>query len=165
MGNQQGSPVYPSCSGCRRSVSDGPPAPAAETTGPASSWPVGAAYSSDSTYETRHAHFNVRKCSISPCFSKCSEHFSPWVLCSQFFLRGEEFDAVFQLEERLLLRLVLHALMLVKILHTHTQLLENTPHSTVVSLWTWITTVCQNRLKKRTVYEFSAWMESKYLVI
>lgn len=46
--------------------------------------------------------------------------FSPWVLGSQFLLCGEKFNAVLQLEESLLLRLVLHALMLVKVLLPHT---------------------------------------------
>lgn len=48
------------------------------------------------------------------------QRFSPWVLGSQFLLRGEKFNAVLQLEESLLLRLVLHALMLVKVLLPHT---------------------------------------------
>jgi len=47
--------------------------------------------------------------------------FSPWVLCSQFLLRGEKFNAVFELEVRLLVRLVLHALVLVKVLLPDTQ--------------------------------------------
>lgn len=50
--NRQGNPACPSCSGYKRSVSGGPQAPAAETTGPASWWPAGAACSWDNTYRT-----------------------------------------------------------------------------------------------------------------
>lgn len=57
VGNLQESPVYPSYNGCRRSASDGPPAQVAGTTGQASWWPVGVAYSSDSTCECTHAWY------------------------------------------------------------------------------------------------------------
>ncbi len=74
--NQQGSPVCPSCNDCRRSVSDGPPAPAAETTGPASSSPVGAAYSSDSTCKTTW-EFHVSRCSWK-CVATCLCNLFVW---------------------------------------------------------------------------------------
>lgn len=40
----------------------------------------------------------------------------PWILCSQFFLGGEQLNAVLQLEKRLLLWFVFHTLVLVKVL-------------------------------------------------
>lgn len=51
----------------------------------------------------------------------CCNSFSPWVLRSQFLLRGKQFDAVLELEESLLLRLVLHALVFVNVLFSVTQ--------------------------------------------
>lgn len=50
---------------------------------------------------------------------KYQDSFSPWILRSQFLFSGEQLDAVLQLEEGLLLRLVLHALVFVKVLFSH----------------------------------------------
>lgn len=43
---------------------------------------------------------------------------SPWILCAQLFLGGEQLNAVLQLEKSLLLRFVVHALVLVKVLRS-----------------------------------------------
>lgn len=45
---------------------------------------------------------------------------SPRVVCAQLLFGGEELDAVLQLEEALLLRLVLHALVLLEVLGRNT---------------------------------------------
>lgn len=53
------------------------------------------------------------------CALKAASGFSsPRILCAQFFLGGEQLDAVLQLEESLLLRFVIHALVLVKVLRS-----------------------------------------------
>lgn len=45
---------------------------------------------------------------------------SPRVVCAQLLFGGEELDAVLQLEDALLLRLVLHALVLLEVLGRNT---------------------------------------------
>ena len=50
---------------------------------------------------------------------------SPGVLSPQLLLGGEELDAVLQLEEGLLLGLVVHALVLLKVLHAAKQTTES----------------------------------------
>lgn len=65
---------------------------------------------------------------------KYQDSFSPWILRSQFLFSGEQLDAVLQLEEGLLLRLVLHALVFVKVLFSHrdTHRREHTQHHIIL---------------------------------
>lgn len=49
---------------------------------------------------------------------QCLAFRSPWILCAQLFLGGEQLDAVLQLKKSLLLRFVVHALVLVKVLRS-----------------------------------------------
>ena len=57
---------------------------------------------------------------------------SPGVLSPQLLLGGEELDAVLQLEEGLLLGLVVHALVLLKVLHAAKQTTESRYDTTPV---------------------------------